>query len=150
MAYITTTQLSQRLGATLYARLTDRVQGAVADETVAQQIVDQAEAEANSYLARRYRTPVDLALHPELAGVLALRVLDLAEHAAWNGSPFVSDPPQRVHALAAAARRWLEDLAAGRVVLPAVTPPGSAPADDGGPRYAARGRVFTGDGLDGL
>lgn len=53
MAYVTTTQLSNRLGSTLYARLTDRVNGASADATVAQQIVDEAEAVADSYLATR-------------------------------------------------------------------------------------------------
>ena len=79
MAYITTDQLSQRLGATLYARLTDRVNGTTADAGIAQQIVDEAAAEADSYLARRYQTPVDLAAHPELAAVLQLRVLGLAE-----------------------------------------------------------------------
>ena len=94
MPYITTTQLSQRLGATLYARLTDRVNGTTADAAVAQQIVNEAEAEADSYLGRRYRTPVDLVVHPELANVLAARVLDLAEYGAWKSSPFVSDPPQ--------------------------------------------------------
>jgi phage gp36-like protein len=53
MAYITTSQLSERLGSTLYARLTDRVNGTTANSTVAQQIVDESQAEADSYLARR-------------------------------------------------------------------------------------------------
>ena len=44
MAYITTTQLSDRLGSTLYARLTDRVNGTTANAGVGQQIVDEAEA----------------------------------------------------------------------------------------------------------
>ena len=54
MAYITTTQLSARLGSTLYARLTDRVNGTTADNAVAQQIIDEVEAEADSYFAQRY------------------------------------------------------------------------------------------------
>ncbi len=150
MAYITIAQLSQRLGTTLYARLTDRVNGTTANATVAQEIVDGAEAEANSYLARRYQTPLDLSAHPELASVLAARVLDLAEYAAWKSSPFVSDPPQRVHALYAAALSWLADIAAGRLVLPAASPPSSATASDDGPRYRSKPRVFTADELDGL
>ncbi|MCK4342023.1 MAG: DUF1320 family protein [Phycisphaerae bacterium] len=150
MAYITTTQLSARLGSTLHARLTDRVNGTTASETVAQQIVDEAVAEANSYLARRYETPVDLTAHPELADILELRVLDLAEYAAWKGSPFVSDPPQRVHQLYAAALSWFENVAAGSFPLPASSPPNSATAEDDGPRYTAREREFTGDELDGL
>lgn len=150
MAYISTDQLGQRLGATLFARLTDRVNGTTVDAAVAQQIVDEAEAEADSYLARRFRTPVDLAVHPELADVLAARVLDLAEHAAWRGSPFVGDLPQRVQRLYAAAVAWLEALARGQVALPAAAPPAPGTAEADGPRVAGGGRLFTANELDGL
>lgn len=150
MAYVTTQQLGMRLGAALYARLTDRVNGTTGDEAVAQQIIDEAEAEADSYLARRFRTPVDLAAHPELGGVLEARVLDLAEYNAWKSSPFVSDPPQRVHALQQTALRWLKDMAAGRVALPAAGPPASATAEDNAPRYSTQPRTFTSSELDGL
>lgn len=150
MAYITISQLNERLGTTLYARLTDRVNGTTASDTVAQQIVDEAEAEANSYLARRYATPVDLAAHPELASILAARVLDLAEWAAWKSTPFVSDPPARVQSLYAEAVRWLLEVGQGRVSLPAVAPPTGPTADDDGPRYVAQPRAFTADELDGL
>jgi phage gp36-like protein len=152
MAYITTAQLSARLGATIYARLTDRVSGTTASSTVAQQIVDEAEAEANSYLAVRYRTPVDLTSHPEVAAVLAGRVLDLAECAAWRGSPFVSDPPQRVKAMYETALNWFVALAAGSVVLPASSPPATqaARATNETVRQTAAPRVFTAAELDGL
>lgn len=149
MPYITTTDLSDRLGATLFARLTDRVAGTTADTKVAQQIVDEAQAQADSYFARRYRTPVDLPAHPELADLLAARVLDLAEYAAWQGSPFISDPPQRVARLYAATMHWLEDVAAGRLVLPAAAVP-AAPTQRDTLRIAGGGRVFTADELDGL
>lgn len=150
MAYVTTTQLSDRLGATAYARLTDRVNGATPSATVAQQIVDEAEAEANSYLARRYATPVDLARHPELATLLASKVLDLAEYAAWKGSPFINDPPQRVRAIQQAALRWFEAVARGEVALPAAPPPAPTAARDEGPYYSAAPRAFTADEFDAL
>lgn len=150
MAYITTDQLSQRLGATLYARLTDRANGTTANSAVAQQIVDDAAAEADSYLARRYQTPLDLATHPELAAVLQLRVLDLAEYTAWKSSPFVSDPPQRIHLLYAAALQWFENMASGRLVLPATSPPNATTAAHDPPRYTSRPRAFTAEELDGL
>ncbi len=150
MAYITTTQLSARLGSTLYARLTDRVNGSVSDVTVAQQVVDEAEAEADSYLSVRYATPVDLTTHPELSNVLEARVLDLAEHAAWQGSPFVNDVPQRIQTLYAAALKWFESAAAGAVNLPSATPAAGPTAEDDSPRYSARERTFTGDELDGM
>ncbi len=150
MAYITIGQLRERLGTTLYARLTDRTNGTTADDAVAQQIVNEAEAEADSYLARRYKTPVDLTVRPELAHVLEARVLDLAEWAAWKSTPFVSDPPQRVQSLYAAVLHWFEDVAQGRLSLPASAPPSSRTADDEGPRYVPGARAFTADELDGL
>lgn len=150
MAYVTTGQLESRLGAPLYARLTDRASGTTADETVAAQIVAEAQAEADSFLARRYATPVDLAAHPELAAILEARVLDLAEWLAWKSSPFVSDCPQRVYRLHEAARRWFEDVARGRTTLPASSPAAGPTACENGPRYRGGRRVFAADELDGL
>jgi phage gp36-like protein len=150
MAYVTTEQLSQRLGATLYARLTDRVNGTTANAAVAQQIIAEAEAEANSYLARRFQTPIDLTAHPELADVLRLRVLDLAEYAAWKSSPFVSDPPERVEAVYTSAVRWFADLADGRVNLPASSLPAPQVLESATARYTATPRAFTAEELKGL
>ncbi len=147
MPYITTTDLRTRLGLTLYARLTDRENGTTADETTAERLVGEAEAEADSYLARHYATPVDLAAHPELAQVLAARVLDLAEWNAWKSSPFVSDPPQRVHRLRDGALRWLDDVARRRIVLPAASVLGGPVATEDGPRVAAA-RLATADEMD--
>ena len=150
MAYITTTDLSARLGGTIYARLTDRTNGTTADGTVAQQIVDEAQAEADSYLSRRYATPVDLTAHPELANVLALRTLDLAEYAAWKGSPFVNELPSRVKLLYEQARRWFEDVSSAEIDLPASGLLPSRVAEDDSPRYSAAARPLTAEELDGL
>ncbi len=150
MAYITTSDLSARLGSTFYARLTDRVAGSSADATVAQQIVDEAEAEGDSYLSIRYATPVDLTAHPELSNILEARMLDLAEHAAWKGSPFVSGVPDRVRDLYSAAVAWFESVAAGQINLPALSPLSSRTAENDAPRQEYRARAFTGDELDGL
>jgi len=150
MAYITTTQLSARLGSTIYTRLTDRVNGTTADPDVAQQIADEAEALADSHLAKRYATPVDLSAHPELADVLEARVLDLAEWIAWKGSPFVGDVPERVRALGTEALGWFEAVAVGKIHLPAASPPPGPTAEDDGPRFSAEDREFTRDELDGL
>ncbi|MEP0845590.1 MAG: DUF1320 family protein [Phycisphaerae bacterium] len=150
MAYVTTAQMKQRLGDDLYARLTDRVNGATENATVAQAIVDEAEALAHSYLAQRYATPVDLTAHPELANVLRSRVLDLVEHLAWRTSPFVGNLPDRVLFMQEDALRWFESVASGRIPLPAAAPPASRTAENDGPRFAATARKFTGDELDGL
>jgi phage gp36-like protein len=150
VAYITTTQLEHRLGSTLYARLTDRVNGATADATVAQQIVDEAEALADAQLATRYATPIDLTAHPELADVLEARVLDLAEYIAWRDSPFVNVVPDRVLFLHEDASRWFAALGAGEIDLPASSPPASRTAVDDSPRFTKPPRRFTHDELDGL
>lgn len=150
MAYVTTAELAARLGTPLYARLTDRAAGTTADAAVAQQIVDEAEAVANSYLAVRYATPIDLVRHPELAEVLRARVLDLAEYAAWQSSPFVNDLPGRVQRLDELARRWLIDVAAGEAQLPAAHRPAARTMVDETPLWQAAPRVFTQDELDGL
>lgn len=150
MAYITTTQLSNRLGSALYARLTDRVAGATANATVAQEIVDEAEALVNGELARRYRTPVDLAARPELGALLAARTLDVAEFIAWKTSPFVSDIAERVRLNFEEAQQWLMSVARGDVPLPAATPPASTSSIEDGPFVAGGGQSFTHDELDGL
>jgi phage gp36-like protein len=150
MAYVTTSMLSDRLGTTLYARLTDRVNGSVADATTAQQIVDEAEALANSYLAKRYATPVDLTAHPEVASTLEARVLDLGEYTAWRTSPFVNSVSDRVGSIQVEALRWFEQVSAGRIHLPASSVPASRTAEDDSPRFTGEARTFTADELDGL
>ncbi|MGD8452018.1 MAG: DUF1320 family protein [Phycisphaerae bacterium] len=145
MAYISASDLNARLGATLYGRLTDRVNGTTPNSTVAGEICAEAEAEADSYLCRQYTTPVDLVAHPELATLLRSRVLDLAEFLAWQASPFVNDLPGRVRVLGDEARRWLQRVASGAVELPT----GSTPAEDT-PRYRSGRQGFATQELDGL
>ena len=129
MAYVTTTQLSARLGSTVYARLTDRVNGTTANDTVGQQLVDEAQAEFESYVATRYATPLDLTAHAELRRAVETHVLDIAEYFAWRGSPFVSDVPTRIHDLYAESLAWLRDVAAAKVDLPAAAPLRAAVAE---------------------
>jgi phage gp36-like protein len=150
VAYTTISQLESRLGSTLYARLTDRVNGTTADATVAQRIVDEAEALANAQLAKRYATPIDLTAHPELADVLEARVLDLAEYLAWRDSPFVNVIPDRVLFLHEETSGWFASVGAGETDLPASSPPASRTAVDDSPRFTEPPRRFTHDELDGL
>lgn len=150
MAYATITQLEARLGSPLYARLTDRANGATASAIVAQEIVDEAEAIANGHLGRRFATPINLSAHPELADILAARVLDLAEYLAWRGSPFVADIPERVRLVSQEAIRWFESVASGQHVLPAAGPPASSSSVGDTPMASGPARQFTRTELDGL
>ena len=45
--------------------------GGSADLQVVAEAREGAEGEVNSYLARRFRVPIDIALHSELASILA-------------------------------------------------------------------------------
>lgn len=150
MSYADLNDLQERLGAQMYARLTDRIAGATANDSVGAELLAQAEALANSYLANRYATPIDIAADPDVARVLLSRVLDLAEYQAWISSPFVSDIPERIRQKNDAALAWLEDIAFNRLPLPASTPPASRTAKNDAARVAAHPRQFTADELDGL
>lgn len=147
MAYITITDLQDRLGPSLYARLTDRVDGKTATDATATLIVAEAEAEANSFLASRFETPIDTATYPELADLLKMRTLDLAEYTAWKSSPFVTDLPHRVESLYRDAVNWFRSLDRRQVELPADVP---EITDHPGPQYSTSTRKFTSEELDGL
>ena len=71
MAYISNADIQERLGSQTYVQLTDDDGDAVADVGVVDEARLGAEGEVNSYLARRYRVPIDLAVNPELADLLA-------------------------------------------------------------------------------
>lgn len=147
MAYITTTDLRDRLGTALYARLTDRVDGHTASDTTAASIVAEAEAEANSYLAARFETPISTTQYPELTDLLLARTLDLAEYGAWKSSPFVSDLPNRVETLYRAAVHWFQSLEHRQVGLPSTLP---EITDQPSPQYTTTTRRFTSEELEGM
>ncbi|MBK8913587.1 MAG: DUF1320 family protein [Phycisphaerales bacterium] len=149
MSYVTTSQLQQRLGAPLYARLTDRAHGESADAAVAAELIASACAEVDAHLAHRFATPLDLALHPELAPLLVARVLDLAEYAAWASSPFVNGIPARVTALRARAVEWLSQVVRGTMDLPAGAPPPARTAVDDRPVVRASPPTLSREELEG-
>ncbi len=150
MAYITTSQLNARLGDALYDRLTDRDDGDTSSNSVAQQLIDEAEAEANSYLALRYVTPVNLTGFNDARDVLEARVLDLAEYNAWKSSPFTNDIPARVSGVYANALAWLRGVAFGQIKLPGGTEPARVDDDSDPPLFTSPGRPFSSAELDGL
>ena len=67
MAYISNADLQERLGASAYVQLADDNGDGAADVGVVDEVRLAAEGEVNSHLARRYATPIDLALHADLA-----------------------------------------------------------------------------------
>ncbi len=119
MAYITNVDIGQRLGATTYVQLADDDGDGVADAGVVDEARAAAEGELDSYLARRYRLPLDLVAHPELANLLASVALDLATYRLRLRRPPVSqDDRARFDRTIA----WLAAVAQGRIHLPSANP----------------------------
>lgn len=118
MAYISNADIEERLGAQTYVQLADDDGDAVADVGVVNEARLGAEGEVNSYLARRYRLPIDLAAHPELADLLATITLDLVEFRLHTRRPPVSDAVvQKQHR----ALQWLQRIADGTIDLPSLS-----------------------------
>lgn len=130
MAYITNADIQTRLGSATYVQVADDDGDGVADTGVVDEARVAAEGELDSYLAVRHAVPVDVTVHPELAGVLRGAALDLAEYRLRLRRPPVSEDARR--------RRdqtidWLRLIAAGTVALPALSAPAaSGPVAQGG------------------
>ena len=118
MAYISNADIEERLGAQTYVQLTDDDGDAVADVGVVDEARLGAEGEVNSYLARRYRVPIDLAAHAELADLLATITLDLVEFRLHSRRPPVSDAVLQKHRH---ALQWLQRIVDGTIDLPSLS-----------------------------
>jgi phage gp36-like protein len=106
--YITRTDVKDRLArqyATLY------VKSGTLDETLIDDDIEAAEAEANGYLAVRYAVPVT-------AGLALVKnwCLTLVEELAYSRAPSEA-LPAKITDRVAAVRKALADVAAGRLTL---------------------------------
>ena len=119
MPYITNSDIETRVGSAAYVQLADDDGDGAADTAVVDEIRLAAEAEVDSYLARRFAVPVDVSVHPELAAVLASVTLDLAEYRLRQRRPPVPNTAVDRHEHAIA---WLSAVADGVIQLPALTP----------------------------
>ncbi len=119
MSYITNTDIEERVGSATLVQLADDNGDGVADAGVVDEARLAAESEVNSYLARRFQTPINTALHGELADLLASVALDLAEYRLRLRRPPVSEDARRRRDQAI---DWLTRVADGRIDLPSLTP----------------------------
>lgn len=117
MAYVTDAEIETRLGAATLVQLADDDGDGVADAGVVEEARQSAEGVVNSFLARRYRAPVDLSAYPEVADVLRSVTLDLAEFRLRARRPPMAANALRLHEQALV---WLERIAEGVVQLPAL------------------------------
>lgn len=156
MAYATLQNLKDRLGSStspvgMYQRLTDRVSLATANDTVGQELVDQAEGVINGYLAGRYLTPVNVAVDAALATTLRDLTLAIAGFKAYTTHPVLAaQVAAAVRAAYDEAISLLKRIADGKAALPgAVEIP--SPVSSGSPATAAGSpRVTTDDNMAGM
>ena len=126
MSYIVNQDIIDRVGNAKAAQLTTD-SGSTPDSAVLDEVRKSSEGEADSYLARRYATPVDLTAHPELAATLKGFVLDIAVYRLHGRRAPVSEAHEKARDQAI---EWLKQLAEGKIVLPAASTPSSTNADD--------------------
>lgn len=118
MAYIANTDITQRLGSATLLQLADDDGDGVADTGIVDEARLGAEGELNSYLARRFRVPIDLSAHPELTDVLMSVTLDLVEYRLRGRRPPMPEDTRRKRT---AAIEWLRGIADGSIGLPSVS-----------------------------
>lgn len=143
--YISQQDLEDRVGTTTLVQLSDDDGDGVPDAAVVQEILEGAEGEADSHLARRYAVPVDLAAFPGVQAVLRSFVLDLAEYRLHARRPPV---PEDVQKKRAAAQEWFERVASGEVVLPSQAEIPGNPATGIRSETSAAPRLFTREELE--
>jgi phage gp36-like protein len=130
--YLSAAQLVDRIGVDLVARLapsedTDFDQGRI------ERAIAEASAEVDSYAMQRYPTPLNPV--PEMLGQV---VVDLAMWRLFLWHGYDPERDVEVKLAADAARKWLHDLAGGRVSIGV-----SAPAKDLGAEIESQGRRFS-------
>ena len=147
MSYISDVDIERRLGTAAFVQLTDDAGTGTADLDVVAEAREGAIGEVNSYLARRFRVPIDVGLHVELASVLATVTLDVAAHRLHSRRPPI---PPEVAAQYASAVSWLAKVAAGDVKLPAESVLAGADALGVTAKVIGNAAVMSHDELAGL
>lgn len=118
MSYATAQDMAARFGAPELDQLADRNGDGMPDAGVVDGALADADAEIDAYLAGRY--PLPLAHVPP---VLARIACDIARYRLW-----ADKASEEVRNRYADARRLLEQVAAGRVLLGVSTDPATPPS----------------------
>lgn len=110
--YLTTAQLIAEFESSAdLAYLTDSADSGAASETVLAEVIAEAEAEADSSLAVRYKVPIAVSTDAVLASQMRWVTKVLAIHRLCLRGEIESETRQRE---TDAVRQWLTDMAAGK------------------------------------
>lgn len=117
-SYCSVAQLTARFASDVEAGYaTDNEAAGVISSTVAGECIGSAEGEINSYLSRRYRTPLSATelTDTSVAELMLGVTLDIAEFHVLNRSPEVPEQKEKQY-----DRRieWLKLVAEGKVLIP--------------------------------
>jgi phage gp36-like protein len=147
MSYATNGDIEERLGTAVYIELTDDTASGVADEDKVTEARTAAEAEIDSYLARRWAVPIDVSEQPALAAMLRRLTLDLTEYRLRARR---SPVPEDTRLLRDAAVLWLTRVAKGEVIPPSPAELSSNPAAGPAGAVVGRPRVLDGDDWEAI
>jgi phage gp36-like protein len=117
-SYCSVAQLTARFASSVEAAYaTDNESAGVISSTVAGECIDTAEGEINSYLAKRYRTPLSATelADASIAALMLGVTLDISEYHVLNRGPRIG--PEKIKQY---ERRieWLKLVAMGEVLIP--------------------------------
>ena len=147
MSYITNADIELRVGTARLIQLTDDAGGGSINPSVVDEARLGAEGEVDSYLARRYAVPIDLAAHVEAGPVIKSAALDLVEYRLHARR---RDVPPGVTAKRDAATAWLVRVSRGDTQLPSVLPIAANPATGITAAAIGESRLLSRDELSGL
>ena len=126
--YVSQAELKSRFdGDAEVAFLTDTEETGVPDTGVLDDCIEAAEADINSRIGKRYKTPVVISGNTELTALLKRKTLDLAEYYLLARGPSVSDQKEKQ---ALRVYEWANAVSKGEFILSgAVTPPSTTSRD---------------------
>src|SRR5262245_61353943 len=139
MSYITISDIEGQLSTAQLVQLTDDAKSGEVDTDKITKAIDDADAEVNGYVGRRYTVPVQ----PPVPDLLQKLSTDIA---VWNLYRRRQRAPENVRQAYEDAIATLKMIAEGDMVLPIPTPPSGL---TGGEVFGPE-RVFTRDKLKGF
>lgn len=114
--YASTTDLKARFeDDASVAYLTDTADSGTPDEDVLNEVIDHAEGQADSYVARRYKVPLIVAGNSVLTAMMKSATLDIAQYHLYGRGRV---QPKGITTMYEAAIAWLRDVSKGVIVLP--------------------------------
>lgn len=144
MAYATLPLILERIDEQTVINLTDDVAADVVGQDAVDRAIADADTEIDSYIGKRYATPVDPA--PPLLIRLSL---DLAIEILYSRRPHVETPEAVVRA-AKNARALLANIAANKADIPGLQEADLSGTSASGASFSAEGRIFTRSSLRDL